>query len=279
MQFSDSDIIHYYDSARSHYSYFWKLNEAHSLHYGYWDNSTKSFTDALLKINAVMADRVGIKDGMRVLDTGCGEGGSVAWLAAHFDMEVTGITLSKKQCETGNALLASKNLGGKIEVANYCKTHFPDNHFDVVWAIESVCHASDKRAYLKEMFRILKPGGRLVLADFFAKKELNGAEQKAMNSWSHAWAVPSFESAERFADAAKTVGFEEVNMEDISNHVVKSVKRLYRMFYIGLPGSLLYNILFPKTSTSGKRNVYSAYWQYNTFKKKLWKYQLVSLRK
>ncbi len=279
MKFTESEIENYYDATRSHYSYFWKLNEHHSLHYGYWDASIKNFSDALVRINEVMAERAGICDGVRILDAGCGEGGSVAWLAAHFKVDATGITLSRKQMLTGNDLLRRNNLNGQIEVQNFTQTNFPDQHFDVVWSIESVCHAENKREYLKEMFRILKPGGKIILADFFVRNELNVSEQKSMDNWSHAWAVPAFESMERFSDFAKEVGFNNIEVQDITSHIEKSVKRLYRMFYLGLPGSLIYNFLFPKTNAAAKRNVYSAYWQFKTFRKRLWKYQLVCIRK
>lgn len=279
MKFSADEIENYYDATRSHYSYFWRLNEHHSLHYGYWDESTKNFTEALIRINEVMAEHAGVGNGMRILDSGCGEGGSVAWLATHFDVDAVGITLSKKQMLEGNDFLKRKSLNGKIEVQNFIRTNFPDNHFDIVWAIESVCHAESKREYLTEMFRILKPGGKIILADFFVVNQLSLSDQKCMDNWAHAWAVPAFESVERFSAYAFDVGFSGVKAQNITSHIEKSVTRLYRLFYLGLPGSLLYNSLFPKTNAAGKRNVYSAYWQYKTFRKRLWTYQLVCMQK
>lgn len=280
MKFSDSDIENYYDATRSHYNYFWKLKQNRSLHYGYWDNTTRNFSGALVRINAVMANHVGMENGMKVLDTGCGEGGSVCWVASNFDVEVTGITLSKKQMNSGNAYLKQRNvLKAKIEVQNYCHTTFKDASFDVVWAIESVCHAQDKKEYLSEMFRILKPGGKIIMADFFIAKELNASEKTSIDNWAHAWAVPGFESVENFMQISKEVGFMEAAELNISRHVEKSVKRLYRMFCLGVLGSISYNLLFPKTNAAAKRNVYSAYWQYVTFKRKLWNYQIVTIRK
>jgi tocopherol O-methyltransferase len=279
-QFSNTEIANYYDFTRSHYSLFWRLDECRSLHYGYWDDSTRSFSEALMHINAVMAKAAEIGDGMNILDAGCGEGGSVAWLATHFASEVIGITLSEKQMLNGNAFLKSKGLSNaRMEVQDFTATNFPSNTFDVVWAIESVSHAEEKQKFLNEMFRILKPGGKIILADFFAVKEMQGEDLHAMQSWAHAWAVPAFEEKNTFLQKAKLAGFDSIEAKDISTHVERSVKRLYRMFYFGWLGSKVYNLFHPKTSAAGKANVYSAYWQYVAFKKGLWKYQLIKLGK
>lgn len=280
MKYSGSDIAQYYDVTRDHYSLFWKLTQHRSLHYGYWDHSTKNISEALTKINAVMAQKAGITNGMKILDAGCGEGGSVAWLSKQFDVTVTGITLSYKQMKAGNDYLQQQKLNSAhIKVQDYTKTNFPDKHFDVIWSIESVCHASDKTDYLMEMHRVLKPGGVIIIADFFLAKELAKEEQRLIDKWANAWAVESFEQATSFITKATAAGFTKCVAEDITQNIRNSVNRLYRSFYMGLPLSLLYNLFHPRTTRAAKQNVYSAYWQYITFKRKLWNYQLVLLRK
>lgn len=281
MTFSDSDITNYFDLTRNHYNFFWKVNKYRTLHYGYWDETTKNFSQALMKINSVMAQKAGIKDGMKILDTGCGEGGSLAWVASHYKVEVTGITLSEKQMGQGNAFLTEQNLSSKarIEVQSFLQTKFPDNSFDVVWAIESVCYAHNKKEYLEEMFRILKPGGKIILADFFVPRQLNEKEKTIMNKMAYSWAVPFFELTTNFLAFAKEVGFKSAVTDDITSHVAKSIKRLYFFFYMGLPVSLLYNLFHPNVPLASKNNVYSAYWQYVGYKKKLWSYQLFLIEK
>ena len=79
--FTNEDIARYYDLSETHYRRIWKLDKNHSLHYGYWDERTKNFKQALLRINEILAAFAEIKPGEKILDAGCGVGGSSAWLA------------------------------------------------------------------------------------------------------------------------------------------------------------------------------------------------------
>ena len=74
--FNNEDIARYYDLSEVHYRRVWDLDQCRSLHYGYWDNSVKNFHDALLNINKVLAEHAAIKGGEKILDSGCGVGGS-----------------------------------------------------------------------------------------------------------------------------------------------------------------------------------------------------------
>ena len=79
--FSTQDISRYYDVSEIHYRRHWGLQKSLSLHYGYWDASTKNFHEAMQNINREMCIMAEIKGGERVLDAGCGVGGSSIWLA------------------------------------------------------------------------------------------------------------------------------------------------------------------------------------------------------
>ncbi len=121
-------------------------------------------------MNEVMMIAAGIKPDDTVLDAGCGVGGSSIFLASTLGCRVTGITLSERQVNLAieNAK-KTENIDGLVDfkVMNYYATDFPDASFDVIWGCESICYADSKEQFIKEAYRLLKPGGRLVVADGF----------------------------------------------------------------------------------------------------------------
>ena len=120
-------------------------------------------------MNEVMMEAANIKSTDKVLDAGCGIGGSSIFLAEKIGCNVTGISLSEKQINKAKELAIKKKVEDKVDfkVMNYCATDFPDESFDIVWGCESICYADDKEQFIKEACRLLKPGGRLVVADGF----------------------------------------------------------------------------------------------------------------
>ena len=278
--FSLKDIATYYDVSEDHYMYFWDLNQSHALHYGYWDSTTTTFREALANINKILSEKARISEGLKVLDAGCGIGGSSIWLAKNKRATVTGITLSAKQAERANAYVKEVGLDNvEFQVQDFTHTNFDEGSFDVVWAIESVCHASNKEDFIKEAYRLLKPGGRLIMADFFLVKERNIKEQRAINAWGHGWAVPFFEDKNIFFDMLEGSNFSNVQMLDRTQHIMKSAKRLYYAFFPGWVVSKVYNLFNRGTTEFSKNNVYTAYYQYKTLKKGLWQYCIVDAQK
>ena len=279
--FSSKDIATYYDVSEDHYMYFWDLNQSHALHYGYWDSHTKNFRQALANINHILSERAGIIAGQSVLDAGCGVGGSSMWLAKNKQALVTGITLSHKQAARANKTAASiglKNLA-VFEVQDYTNTPYHSESFDIVWTIESVCHAANKEDFIKEAYRLLKPGGQLILADFFIVKDADVTGQRELDAWGHGWAVPFFEKKERFENMLLKTGFTFVEMDDSTENIRRSAQRLYYAFFPGWLVSKVYNLFNRHTTEFSKKNVYTAYYQYKTLKKGLWKYYIVQARK
>src|SRR5262245_54084685 len=186
-------IVAYYDQTWIDFRMLWINRDNLALHYGYHDTTTRSHADALMRLNQVLAERVAIQPGERVLDAGCGVGGSSMWLAAQRGAEVVGITLSERQVVRAGRLAAQRALSDRVrfEQADYTHTPFPDGSFDVVWAIESVCHAPDKPAFYQEAARLLRPGGRLVMADFVrTRRPLDPAGERLLHEWLDGWAVP-----------------------------------------------------------------------------------------
>jgi tocopherol O-methyltransferase len=276
--FSKKDIVRYYDLSEVHYRLHWNLDKSRSLHYGYWDASTKNFHEALLNINKIIAQHAGISKEDIALDAGCGVGGSAIWMAKNIGCKVTGISLSERQITLSNASAKNENVDHLVTFLqkDYTDTGFPDNSIDVIWAIESVCYLQDKSEFLKEAYRILKPGGRVVVVDIFKKELLEGKDAEWMKRLAHGWAIQEHTTRERFEQQLAETGFTIRDIEDASNAIMPSVKRLYTAYFLGYIPTKIYHLFHPNATELAKKNVDTAWLQYKTLKKDLWKYLIVS---
>ncbi|GBL35406.1 27-O-demethylrifamycin SV methyltransferase [Filimonas sp.] len=218
-------IINYYDTCHVDYSIVWHLKTHLSLHYGYWDQGIKRLRQALVRMNDVLAGKVNIKATDKVLDAGCGVGGAAIYLAKKYHCQAHGITLSKQQVEFATLKAIENNVNSKVSfsVADFAQMPFEDESFDVVWAVESVCHAHEKADFLKEAFRVLKKGGRLIMADFFRTMETpDEVAAEWLNNWGKSWAVPEFEFIDSFEKKAAQQGFTHIQIENITDRIMPS---------------------------------------------------------
>ncbi|MBW4657869.1 MAG: methyltransferase domain-containing protein [Drouetiella hepatica Uher 2000/2452] len=148
--------------------------------------------------------------GTTVLDVGCGIGGSSRILAQDYGFAVTGITISPQQVERARQL-TPKGLNAQFQVDDAMALSFPDASFDVVWSIEAGPHMPDKAVFARELMRVLKPGGILVVADWNQRddrrKPLNFWEKPVMQQLLDQWSHPAFASIEGFAELLEATGF------------------------------------------------------------------------
>jgi cyclopropane fatty-acyl-phospholipid synthase-like methyltransferase len=275
--FTNEDISRYYDLSETHYRRIWKLDKSRSLHYGYWDESTKNFHEALVNINKILSETAGIKTGERVLDAGCGVGGSSVWLAKERGCKVVGISLNQRQINkaTGFAIQAGLDDDVVFEQNDYNNTGYASGAFDIVWGIESICYADEKRKFLQEAHRLLKPGGRIILADFFKEKGLDEKNTRLVTQWANGWAINDFSTKEEFEEGLLSVGFTNIKILDITPNIMRSAKKLYRSWFFGIVGAKLYHFFNKNATSLGRNNVHNAWLQYKTLKKGLWKYLIV----
>jgi cyclopropane fatty-acyl-phospholipid synthase-like methyltransferase len=275
---NEDEIVAYYDRCEPDYSLVWGLEDHLCMHYGYWEDDTKSLSEAVTRLNAKLAELGRIAEGERVLDAGCGVGGSAIFLARRFGCRVHGITLSAAQVETCRTNAARHGVAHlvRFERRNYLATGLPAGAFDVVWAVESVCYAFDKADFLREAFRLLRPGGRLVVADFFSVP-LDGRPRRdrlLLQKWTRSWAIREYAVAEEFERQMGKAGFRDVVVRDVTSRVARSVRRLFFYYYPGLVYTHLWQLLGWRDRVQ-TLNTYSTAYQYRAWKRGLWRYNLV----
>lgn len=275
------EIVNYYDSCEIDYKMLWRLDRCLAMHYGYWDETTKGVSDALIRENQILAERAQIKKEHRVLDAGCGVGGSSIWLGKNIGCETVGITLSAEQVKTckKNAEQAGTSALNAFEVRDYTDTGLDEASFDVVWAIESVCHATHKEDFVKEAFRVLKPGGKLIIADFWASHhQLKGEDQRIMQEWVAGWSVGSLEHVDNFRGHLKTNGFVELDYENATDHVRPSAERLHKYAKWTLWGAKILEVLRIRNKAQ-HGNVIAVHRAKLALDRGLWNYGIICAQK
>jgi cyclopropane fatty-acyl-phospholipid synthase-like methyltransferase len=279
--FTNQQVRDYYDQTETHYRFWWNLEESMALHYGLWLTGTHSFTQALHNLNIAVAAAANIQQGERVLDAGCGVGGSSIFLAKTFGCHCTGISLSEKQIARAHANSQESGLENQLDfrVADYTKTGLPDASFDVVWSIEAHVTETNKAPYFAEAARLLKPGGRLVVADYFTlKEERTAAEQFIMQNWLHHWAINDIASTKKVHAWMEAAGLKAVSETDITEGITPSSRRMYYACQAGKFGTWLYNLVYNATPFS-KTHYKSGIYQYKALKSGLWAYKILVAQK
>ncbi len=176
------------------------------IHLGFYEQPRlkKDFRKAKIDFVHELVDWSGLNKlpkGSRILDIGCGIGGSSRILSNDYGFDVVGISISQEQIKRANELTSNKD-SCRFEVMNALDLKFEKGSFDGVWSVEAGPHIFDKQQFADEMLRVLRPGGVLAVADWNQRDTkqhpLDFLEKFIMNQLLIQWTHPEFSSIEGF---------------------------------------------------------------------------------
>jgi tocopherol O-methyltransferase len=275
--FTKNDIAEYYNTTQIHYEKWWDLKNGLSLHYGIWEEGIKNFAEALTNTNRILMNLSNIQDSEKILDAGCGVGGAAIFLSNNKNVKVIGITLSEKQVKfaTASAIAGRSDHNVSFHLIDYTDTPFDDGTFDVVWACESISSAPDKNDFIRESYRVLKKGGRLILSDFFLTDDHQEDKNGWIKKWCQTWSISNLETSDLFVNSLMDGGYEVKENINYTKNIYRSARRMYLAAILGGLPSEIYNILHPGVTRFAKKHYLSGYYQFKAVKENLWEYRIM----
>ncbi len=175
-----------------------------------FDNGESGFPPSIEKndgrVQAILSF-FGDLDGKRVLDVGCGKGRYLRVLhEAYPGAEIHGVDLSAK-------MLRSCPPGAVSKVGNMLNLEYPDEYFDCVYAVESLEHAVRVEPAIRDMVRILKPGGKIMIVDKNVRKT-GKLQTKPWERWLRPEQIAAFLQKYGVAASYKAVAYEKLSQPD-----------------------------------------------------------------
>lgn len=196
----------------------------------------------------------------------------------HRGCHVTGVNITPYQVAAARESARRADIGRSVEFveADFTSTGLPDGAFTVVWALESVVHVGDKEAFLHEAHRVLRPGGRLLIAEYLLRDHpaLSDAEEADLRIWCGGWAMPRLLTETEYRELLAAHGFERVEIVDISRNVVPSLRRLGRLVRLLGPMAPMFERL-GVLSTVPAKNLEASAAQIRLFDGGTWSYKVV----
>jgi cyclopropane fatty-acyl-phospholipid synthase-like methyltransferase len=226
---SADNFQRYYEEAGPDYAAW----SAHfNMHFGFFRRGINPLDrEAMLEqMNSEILDRLQISgDHPCILDMGCGLGATLRSIARrHPSADLHGITLVPWQLEQGRVLNRSNPQATNItlNLSDYEYTSYAPESFDAIYALESSCYGtgSNKSRMIREAHRLLRPGGRFVIADgFIGPGKLYGPQNSIYRILCECWVIDTLGDIRAFTRELQRAGFRDIAVEQIQSRVTPSV--------------------------------------------------------
>jgi phosphoethanolamine N-methyltransferase len=165
-----------------------------------------------------MIARMALAPGARVLDVGCGLGGSAFVMAREFDLQVDGIDLSRNMLKLANEKLAANGLSARVDLQwGDCLELARKDCYDAIYSRDVFLHIHDKARLFSTLLNALRPGGKLLFTDY-------SCGPQPWDDDFHAYVEDrnySLHPVDEYARLITGAGFEAVSGEDITPRFIE----------------------------------------------------------
>jgi cyclopropane-fatty-acyl-phospholipid synthase len=218
-----SAISHHYDVSNTFYE--WVLGPSMAYTCACYPHEDASLEEAQDYKHDLVARKLALKPGMRLLDVGCGWGGMVRHAAREYGVKALGVTLSAQQAEWGQQAIERQGLAGLAEVRHLDYRDVPETGFDAVSSIGLTEHIGKANlpGYFAFLFGRLKPGGRLL--NHCITRPDNAGPARVAGGFINRYVFPDgeLEGPGHLVSVMNSAGFEIRHEENLREHYAKTL--------------------------------------------------------
>jgi len=210
-------ISHHYDVSNTFYE--WVLGPSMAYTCAVYPTDDATLEQAQMHKHDLVARKIALRPGMRLLDVGCGWGGMVMHAAKHYGVKALGVTLSKNQAEWAQQAIADRGLSDLAEVRHMDYRDVTETDFDAISSIGLTEHIGQANigAYFRFLYEKLRPGGRL-LNHCITRPD--GRQKAKTGAFTDRYVFPDgeLESPGELVSVMHDTGFEVRHEENLREH-------------------------------------------------------------